>query len=371
MAAEIPKISPKDKFKLKHFIKELEQYKGRHTELVTVYIPQGYDLNKITAHVAQEQGTASNIKSKQTRDNVISALEKMNQHLKLFTKTPVHGLAVFAGNIAEREGQQDYRAWSIEPPIPLNQRLYRCDKEFVLDPLREMTEDKGMYGLVVMDKREGDVAILKGKTIIPIVNSQSYIPGKFKAGGQSSVRFARNRELSAIDFYKKIADQMKDNFYGKEEIKGILVGGPGPTKYELVDGNYILEPLKKKILTIKDLSYTGDFGLRELVERCEDILSKEDIVREKKAMTKFFDMLAKKPGMASYGEKETWKMLEIGAVDTLLLSESLDDEAVERFEKKAEELGTNVEIISVETQEGVQLREMGKIVAILRYEAQL
>ena len=30
--------------KLKKFIKELEAIKGRHTELVSVYVPQGYDL---------------------------------------------------------------------------------------------------------------------------------------------------------------------------------------------------------------------------------------------------------------------------------------------------------------------------------------
>ena len=63
-------LSEKQKFELKKFIKDLEDHRGSHTELVTVYIPQGYDMNKIIHHLAQEKGTATNIKSASTRKNV-------------------------------------------------------------------------------------------------------------------------------------------------------------------------------------------------------------------------------------------------------------------------------------------------------------
>ena len=46
----------------------------------------------------------------------------------------------------------------------------------------------------------------------------------------------------------------------------------------------------------------------------------------------------------------------------------IPDEKIEEFEKIAEKYSTQVEIISEETREGVQLREMGKFAAILRYE---
>ena len=41
---------------------------------------------------------------------------------------------------------------------------------------------------------------------------------------------------------------------------------------------------------------------------------------------------------------------------------------LELFEKEAEPFGSEVIIISTETREGVQLRDLGKIAAILRYE---
>ena len=180
-------LSTKQKHKLKKFIKELSNYKGRHTELVSVYAPQGYDMNKIINHLSQEQGTAVNIKSTSTRKNVIDALEKMIQHLRLYKKTPENGLAAFAGNVAEREGQEDVRVWSIEPPIPLKTRIYRCDKKFQLDLLSDMMETKEVYGFVVMDRRDATLAFLKGKTIIPIVKTHSEVPGKTRAGGQCHI----------------------------------------------------------------------------------------------------------------------------------------------------------------------------------------
>ena len=135
-------ITSKEKFELKKFIKDIEGHRGRHTELVTVYVPAGYDLNKVMTQLKQEQGTATNIKSTSTRKNVIDALERMVQHLKLYTKTPPNGLAAFSGNVAEKEGQSDVQVYSIEPPIPLNTRIYRCEKTFLLYIQRDMVETK-------------------------------------------------------------------------------------------------------------------------------------------------------------------------------------------------------------------------------------
>jgi peptide chain release factor subunit 1 len=362
------KLNSKQKFELKKFVKELEIHKGRHTELVSVYIPQGYDLNKITTHLSQEQGTATNIKSKQTRDNVISSLEKMLQHLKLFKRTPPNGLAIFSGNVSEKEGHDDFKVWSIEPAIPIKIRMYQCDKTFVLDHLKDLLDDEDIFGMVVMDKREANVAILKGKTIISLSHATSNVPGKTRAGGQSAQRFARLREGAAKDFYKKVADMMKEQFLDKKEVKGILVGGPGHTKQDFVDRDYINNDIKSKIITMQDLSYTGDFGLQELLAKSEDVLSNEEVSKEKKIVNLFFTILAKEEKKAAYGIADCEKALEMGAVDTLLISESMDEKKIEELETRSEQFGTKVELISIETREGSQLKDFGKIAAILRYE---
>jgi peptide chain release factor subunit 1 len=362
-------ITANEKFHLKKFVKDLESHKAAHTEFVTVYVPAGYDLIKIMQHLAQEQGTATNIKSASTRNNVIDALERMIQHLRIVGKTPKNGLAVFAGNILAREGKSDVRVWSIEPPIPLKMRLYKCEKTFDLDILREMMEAKEAYGLVVLDARDAIVALLKGKTIIPLTKAHSHVPGKFRAGGQSAVRFQRNREIAVKEHFGKVAEVMKAQFFTMEGLKGIIVGGPGPTKYEFVDSGLITADLKKKILGIKDLSYTEEFGLEELVDKSQDILAEEEIADEKKIVTRFLELLATKPNMVAYGEAEVRRMLEMGTVDTLLLSEQLPDEKIEEFELIAKKFNSTVKLISVDTREGAQLKDLGKMGAILRYEA--
>lgn len=361
-------LTAKQKYELKKFVKELEECQARHTELITVYIPSGYDLNKINHQLSQEKGTATNIKSASTRTNVIDGIEKMLQHLKLFKRTPSNGLAVFSGNVAEQEGKHDVKVWSLEPPIPLKTKLYRCDKRFMLDILRDMIAVKEMYGLIVMDKREGDLALLRGKSIVPIASLKSNVPGKHRSGGQSAQRFERLRDEAAQTFYQKIASMAKDEFLPKlKDLKGILVGGPGRTKQDFVDGGYLTGDLQKKVISMKDLSYTGDFGLQELVDKSQDVLAKEEIAREKQVMSKFFELLATEPGKVAYGYDEVKKRLEEGVAEQVLLSEACEDAVIEELEKIAEQFGTEVEIISTETMEGAQLRELGKIGAVLRY----
>ncbi len=781
-------MDSKEKYKFKKFIKELSSFRGRHTELVSVYIPEGYDLNKIINHLAQEQGTASNIKDKATRTHVIDSLERLIRHLRLVDKTPKNGLAVFSGNISESDNKVHIEVFSIEPPKPLKIRIYRCDQTFVLDPLIEMIESKQLYGLVVMDRRDGCVGLLKGTQINEIAHLTSGVPGKSRAGGQciipdtliqanngeiiqikdshnpyilktadlsnfqiedspitdkwetkksqvykiitkhprteiqtskdhlffvrediikekpaeelkigdyllipekieikgenqnfgnkilpkdiaqilgyflgdgsyeidrlnfherdkeiakyyqekiikalkinttlrfrktknyylirtysrelvklfkkefpeittskeslmpskilksknkivatflkgffdaegyvsrnriglgvnnkllaqqlqfvllrfgilsslltydnrrnpysnnirysidvsdihslkifnekigftyskkknklelaikeiskkqyksfnrqiiplgteirkileqegyiihrdfltanmflqgkrkiskqafktsildkitnknlknklskilqyqlipvkikdiqitnkltkmvdisvknqnfianglivhnSAKRFESLREIAAKEFYKRIGEIVNKEFLPMKELKGIIVGGPGQTKNEFVDGHSINNQLKEKIIGIFDLSYTGEFGLQELVEKSRDLLIKEEIMQEKEIMGKFLELLSKEPEKTAYGITEVKKALELGAVDTLLISESVEESSVDQLEELAEQTHTHLQIISVQSREGVQLRDLGGIAAILRF----
>ncbi len=357
----------KNRQKLRKFLKELDSIRGRHTELVSVYVPSGYDIIKIIQHLQEEQGTAENIKDKTTRLHVIDSLERAIKHLRLYKKTPERGLAVFAGNASERENQTDIKVWSLEPPMPVQTRLYRCDQTFVLDILKEQLETREMYGLIVLDNREGNVGLLRGTLITEIANLTSGVPGKIKAGGQSAQRFARLREEAAHEFYKRIAEISNKEFYNKKEIKGILIGGPGPTKETFLNGDYLNNEVKKKVIGTKDLSYTGEFGLHELVDKSHDLLAQESIIKEKQLLEKFFNTMGKDPKKVTYEKEKTKKALEYGAVDTLLLSEELNEDELTEFENLADKSNTHIEIISNETKEGMQFKQLGGVGALLRF----
>ena len=786
----VVKMNTKQKKKLLKFIKGLEQFRGRHTELVSIYVPTGYDLIKIIQHVQQEQGTAQNIKDKNNRTNVIDSLEKIIRHLRLFKRTPENGLAVFAGNISDKDNKTDIQVFSIEPPEQIQLRTYRCDQTFLLDPLKDMIEEKEVYGLIVVDNREGNVGLLKGTQIVEISRMTSDVPGKTTKGGQclnknsvvqindgdiekignlhnpyliksadfnngnlldsnivdkwdtkkdaykiitktprleiesskdhiffvrdeciteksvgelnvgdyllmpekinvkgkiqslnfedikylneefsqflgyfigdgnldtnrivfseqnkeladyyknffhklfkldiksklrnnknyyeiriyskilhnfiknefkeikksldteipkkilrspdkivarfvnglfdaegyvtknelsigmnnkyliqqlqmlllrfsiissfceydnrrnkysnnfrytlritdidslnnfkknigfnfsekrnklnnliinrtkrgynrqifhngknirkiieqygllkkdfpqvsnfffnkrqmsknvfkdsilnriknnkslylklkalmdynlipvkikeiqklgkmemsdisvknqnfiancvivhnSQGRYERIREIAAKEFHKKIAGVANKEFLEMKNLKGILVGGPGHTKETFLDGNYLNNEVKKKIMGVKDLSYTGEFGLRELVSKSKDLLAEQASIKERELLNKFFTLLAKDPKKVVYGKTKTLKALSMSAVDTLILSDDLDDKFVEEMEEESVNYGTSVEIVSAETEEGNQLKELGGIAGILRFEIHL
>ncbi len=394
--------------KLKKLIKELKSYKGRHTELVSVYIPADYNITEIINQLTQEKSTAMNIKSKTTRKNVLDALEKIIQHLRLFKKTPENGLVVFCGNVSQEEGKPDIKLWSFEPPEKLKTKIYWCDQVFVLEPLEEMIEEKEVYGLIVLDAREANIGLLKGKSIIPLKHFESTVPSKSVKGGMSQKRYDRIREDALHEFLKKVGESASQLFLEQKNLKGIIIGGPGPTKENFAERDYLHYQLKKKVLGVKDVSYTGEYGLEELVERSQDLLKEASISKERELLINFFSEL-KNNGKAVYGLEDTLNALNSNAVDILLISEDFDwvraklkcsqcnyfleKDLPERIasnqvcpkckknlaleesknladilKEMAENLGVRVEFISTTSKEGIQFKQIGGVGALLKYK---
>ena len=350
--------------KLKKIVKHLKSIRGRHTELVSFYIPSGYSIHDAIDQIRQEQSTAENIKSKQVRKNVTGALERIIRHLQLYRQTPPNGLAVFCGNVSEREGDSDIVIWAIEPPEPVTVKLYWCDQVFRLEPLEEMMKEKEIYGILCLDKNEADIALLKGKKIETAAHLESIVPGKTRAGGQSAARFSRIREGLKHDWFKRVGEVANKTF-GNKDIIGILVSGPGPIKEEFLKGNFLFDSIKKKIIGVVDTSYTGEPGLHETIERGQEYIKEASVTKEKNLLKEFFSEL-QKGGQVVYGKEQTLKALRQGAVEVLLVSE--DEPNVESLEEECKNYGTRFEAISTDTREGQQFKLLGGYGGFLRYK---
>jgi len=331
-------------------------------------IPAGFNIHAVTKQLEAEKSTASNIKSKQTRSAVIDSLDRIIREIKNYKKTPENGLALFAGNTSEKEGQQDIQLWAIEPPRPLKIRMYRCDQTFVVDPLKDMLQVEEVFGLIVIDRREATIGLLEGKEIKVLRKLTSGVPGKIKAGGQSAQRFHRITEGLAKEFFRRVAGAAKELFFDMPRLKGILVGGPIPTKEEFLEEGHLATKLKEKVIAVKDLGYVDEHGLKLLVEASQEDIAEQEIIKEKKILERFFDTVGKSPDKAAYGEERVNLGLQRGAVDTLILSTKLEKKKMAELEKKAINIGSHVEIVSVETPEGQQFWNMTKgMGAILRF----
>lgn len=403
-------MSEMDKYKFRRALEEIEEADGRGTELVSVYIPPNRPIFDVTNYLRGEISQSSNIKSQTTRKHVQQAIESCISRIKGYRMPPTNGLVVFAGHKQIGADQTQMVAFVLEPPESVQSFLYRCDSKFFTEPLHEMMTEKELYGLVVIDRSEATVGLLRGKRIEVLKNMQSLVPSKHRMGGQSARRFERLIEIAAHEWYEKVAGVMTDAFLSRPDLKGIIIGGPGYTKEYFATQDYIHHELKKKILEpYLDTGYTDEYGLRELVEKARSILSNLDLMREKSLIQRLMDEIRKEEGgLAAYGEDQVRHALQLGAVDTLLVSEGLRklrlklkcangdwegertvaDEAtlprcpqdegtltvvekrdiVDEFSTLASQSGTTVELISKESEEGeLFLRAFGGIAAILRY----
>lgn len=348
-------------------VDKVASFRGRHTELVTVLIPAGQNINIVADQIEAEKSTADNIKSKATRKNVMTALEMISRELKFYKKTHDNGIAIFCGNVSEKEGQDDIKLWIVEPPQELRVRIYRCDKEFVLEPLKAMLDAEEVYGLVALDTKDATFALLEGKQVKILRKITSGIPGKHHAGGQSSQRFERLRDGMVKEFYRRIAENMKELYFNLAKLKGIIIGGPMPTKEDFIKEGQLVTALKDKIIGMIDLGYADEHGIEMIVNESKDILEQQEIMKEKKILDNFFEKLGKGEKVA-YKKADIEKAIKYGAVQLLILSNKLKKEEIKEWEKKAESISASVEIVSTETPEGEQFFNLGGIGAILRFE---
>jgi peptide chain release factor subunit 1 len=304
-------------------MKKLRSVRGTGTELVSIYVPTGFNMSEEISKLRQERDQASNIKSKTTRLNVQDAVEKIIQYLKLYKEAPKNGIAVFAGNISSVQANPDIELFSVEPPSPIKANIYRCDSEFLLEPLEEMLEAKEAYVLLAMDGRDATIGILKGTHVHIEKKLRSFAHGKMKKGGQSAMRFERLREESIDEYFKNIGDTINDVFEKySHKISGVVVGGPGPTKENFVRSKNLNYQIK--VLGIFDIGSTDESaGMEELLNKAQELLAEQEAVKERHVMERFLEEVSR-GGLEAYGYANVKRALESRNVATLIVSEDLE-----------------------------------------------
>jgi peptide chain release factor subunit 1 len=220
------------------------------------------------------------------------------------------------------------------------------------------------------------------------------------------------------EYFTRVGKHANETFMPIENFKGLILGGPGPTKYDFEKGDYLNYMLKDKIIDVIDTAYVEEQGVKEVVDKAPEIMRKIRYIEEKKLMQQFLYEIGHDTGMVTYGEEDARRALEAGAVRVLLLSDTLDivrvtlkctacgyqeqqtmknqmltsfqqnlsgkpcpkckapalgvaetQDLIDNFAQLAEYTIAEVEIISGETEEGQMLKNsFGGIAAILRFK---
>lgn len=398
------------RYDFKRSMEELRGYRGRGTELISVYVPYGKPISDVAAYLRDESGQASNIKSKTTMKNVTSAIDSIMARLKTFSKVPESGVVIFCGEVPRAGDQTKMVQYLIQPPEPITAFLYRCDSTFFTEPLDAMLVDKRYYGLITIDRKEATIGMLAGSRIKVLKHYDSLVPSKHHQGGQSSVRFERLIEIAAHEFFKKVADGCTTCFLdGIMDMEGIIVGGPGMTKDFFINEDYLHHELMKKVVKpFFDTSYTDEYGLKELVDAAQKTIVDMQITVEKEWMHRLFAEIRKADGgLSAYGEDQVRRFAAQGAVDVFLVSSALEKyrikarcpgghefegtvsdpeegitcpecgqsgkavdskDLVDDFFEMSDAYGSRVQLISGDSEEGdMLLKAFGGIAALLRY----
>jgi len=338
-------------------LRKLQEFRGSGTELISVYIAAGSPIHEMGNKLREEMSQASNIKSKSTKLNVLGALERILNYLKMYKKTPENGIAVFCGNVSDNPAKVDIEIFSVEPPEPLNVGAYRCDSRFFLEPLERMLESTDTYGVVVMDGREATLAIVKGTNINVVKKLASMAHAKIRKGGQSARRYERLIEEQIEKYYKRVGDAMDEAFL--KRVKGVMVGGPGPTKdffMKMKPFNYQIE-----VLGVVDTGYTDEYGVREVLAKSESILSKQEAIKEKVLIDRFIEEVVHE-GLATYGEKQVREAITIKQADRVLLSEGLEHVVGTYADSEGNEVKKVFRDKAPETLEGMKLKSEAPLI---------
>jgi peptide chain release factor subunit 1 len=305
---------------LRKELKRLRSIRGSGTQLITIYVPPGFPIAEEVGKLREEYSQSSNIKSKQTRQNVMGAIDKIIQYLKLYRETPKNGFAIFCGNITDDPSRTDIQLFSLEPPLPINTNMYRCDSTFQLEPLEAIVEAKDTYGILLMDGRDAIVASLKGTRITVEKKIHSLAHAKVRKGGQSAARYERMTEEATNDYHKSIGQAVNDMFAKSNfKIKGLIVGGSGPAKEYFVKSETL--NYQVKVLGMFDTGYTDErVGMNELLSKTKELLKEQESIMERNMMERFLGEVARGK-LALYGYQKVKSALESGKVGVLLVSE--------------------------------------------------
>ncbi|KAI9345548.1 peptide chain release factor eRF aRF subunit 1 [Obelidium mucronatum] len=313
-------------WKMKKLIKGLEAARGNGTSMISLVLPPGSQISQAAKMLADEYGTASNIKSRVTRLSVLSAITSTQARLKLYTKVPTNGLVVYCGTIMTDDGKEKQVTIDIEPFKPINTSLYLCDNRFHVEVLSDLLESDSRFGFIVMDGNGTLFGYLTGNTREIIHKFTVDLPKKHGRGGQSALRFARLRVEKRHNYVRKVAEHAVQFFITDDKVNctGLVLAGSADFKTELSQSDMFDMRLQAKIIKVVDVSYGGENGFNQAIELSQEVLSNVKFIQEKKLITKYFDEISQDTGRYCFGIEDTLKALDLGAVETLIVFEGLE-----------------------------------------------
>ena len=395
-------------WRLKRRVEYLENIRPvGHTSLVTILVRPDDQMFRIRNMITDELSKANNIKSAQNRGSVQEGLRSIGEFLKIYKTPPKKGIACFFGSsIMEPFNNREKKLkMYFEPPRPIGRFVYHCDTNIKTDALRDLLKEQDAIGFVVMDGKGSLFAVVRGNEKSVKCRFTVDLPRKHSRGGQSAMRFARQREELRKNYILQVCEKATAVYItdDRPNVTGLVLAGQAQFKDELEKSPHLDPRLKAIIKLTVTVAYGEHQGLDEAIKSSSEILGNLRLNAEIKLLDEFMILLSKgRDDMVAYGVHNTISALEEGAVMKLLVFENLEtmryvmknlnseeqttvyssigyfpkpdtdiiecQPLIEWLADHALEFGSKLELVSDRSQEGSMLRQgFDGIAAILRY----
>lgn len=316
-----------EQWKIRRLVKHLQAAKGNGTSMISLIVPPKDEISRINRLLAEEYGTASNIKSRVNRLSVLGAITSTQQRLKLYNRTPPNGLIIYCGTVINEDGKEKKVTFDFEPFKPINTSLYLCDNKFHTEDLAELLESDDRFGFIIMDGNGSLYGVVCGSSREILHKFSVDLPKKHGRGGQSALRFARLRLEKRHNYVRKVGEIATQMFItnDKPNIAGLIMAGSADFKNDLQRNDNLFDPrLAAIVMKTVDVSYGGENGFNQAIELASECLKNVKFIQEKKLITKYMDEIAQDTGKVCFGVKDTVDGLEMGAVEQMIVWENLE-----------------------------------------------
>ncbi len=355
--------------------------------------------------------------ARDVRNRLEDAFKNVIQRLRLQKEIPENGLAFFAGTyVAGGSGNEVLNVEELAPPEPVATYLYEVDNHFHLEPLREMLRSQKVVGLIAMGSKEASFGVANGERFEFLEDITSGIPGKSGKGGSSQRRYERERDMEVTYFFHRIAEHAAKEFLENNKVTALAVGGPGQTKQDFLNGDFLHYELKNALLSVVDTQSVGKEGVREVLEKSSETVKNMCAPEEKMVVQRLLAEMNKQSGLATYGLDSVLTALKAGEAEVALVTDCTDvmeivavcqkcgnskakiarkaessqamqeirsspcercrgieyvveeKDMVDVLEDLASQTNATVEVISTESEEKAKLAALGGFAALLRYK---
>jgi len=167
---------------------------------------------------------------------------------------------------------------------------------------------------------------LSGNTRVVLHKFSVDLPKKHGRGGQSALRFARLRLEKRHNYVRKVAELATQLFISNDRpnVNGLVLAGSAEFKAKLNTSDMFDPRLCDIVLKIVDVSYGGENGFSQAIELSAEALAGVKFVREMKLLATYFGEISMDSGKFCFGIRDTLYALESGAVEDLIVYETLD-----------------------------------------------